>query len=125
MRRHPYTPNYLDHKSVKNDNNDRTQYYKEDDHEAIVSREIFRMVQLKMEQARYGFRTGTPELQVISKGVLKGFVQINPCWMGFDEQDYVNACESVMTDGDYLNPVIRLTFQKGDYDFRSYQVTRE
>ena len=125
LARKTYTPNYLDHKSVKNDNNDRTQYYKEDDHEAIVSREIFRMVQLKMEQARYGFRTGTPELQVISKGVLKGFVQINPCWMGFDEQDYVNACESVMTDGDYLNPVIRLTFQKGDYDFRSYQVTRE
>ena len=82
LARKTYTPNYLDHKSVKN-NNDRPQYYKEDDHDAIVSREIFRMVQMKMEQAKYGFRTGTPELLVIAEGVMKGFVQVNPCWMGF------------------------------------------
>ena len=73
LARKTYTPNYLDHKSVKN-NGDRTQYYVEDHHEAIVSRGMFLAVQEKLDQAKYGFRNGTPELRVIAEGVLKGFV---------------------------------------------------
>lgn len=118
-----YTPNYLDHKSIKN-NNDRPQYYVEDHHEAIISRDMFLRVQSMMDQAKYGFRNGTPELKVISEGVLRGFVQINPCWMGYTDEDYLNACQSVLTDADYLNPIVKIKKEKGDYDFTDYRVTR-
>lgn len=124
LARKTYTPNYLDHKSVKN-NGDRPQYYAEDDHQAIVSREMFLQVQERMDQAKYGFRNGTPELRVIAEGVLKGFVQINPCWMGYGEDDYLNACQSVLSEDDYLNPIIQIQKRVGDYDFREFQVTRE
>lgn len=123
LARKTYTPSYLDHKSVKN-RNERTQYYVEDDHEAIVSREMYRMVQMKLEQSKYGFRNVTPELKVIREGALRGFVQINPCWMGFAAEDYLHACRSVLADADYSNPVIKIKKNKGDYDFREYQVTR-
>ena len=122
--RKTYTPNYLDHKSVKNEG-ERTQYYVEDHHEGIVSRGMFLAVQEKLDQAKYGFRNGSPELRVIADGVLKGFVQVNPCWMGYTEDDYLNACQSVLEEKDYLNPIIQIRKQAGDYDFRAYQVTRE
>ena len=124
LARKTFTPDYLNHKSIKNDG-DRPQYYAEDDHEAIVSREMYLRVQEMMDQSKYGFRNGTPELRVISGGVLKGFVQINPCWMGYTMDDYLNACQSVLEDKDYLNPIIQIRMQSGDYDFREYQVTRE
>ena len=124
LARKTFTPDYLNHKSIKNDG-DRPQYYAEDDHEAIVSREMYLRVQEMMDQSKYGFRNGTPELRVISGGVLKGFVQINPCWMGYTMDDYLNACQSVLEDKDYLNPIIQIRMQPGDYDFREYQVTRE
>lgn len=124
LARKTFTPDYLNHKSIKNDG-DRPQYYAEDDHEAIVSREVYLRVQEMMDQSKYGFRNGTPELRVIADGVLKGFVQINPCWMGYTMDDYLNACQSVLEDKDYLNPIIQIRKQSGDYDFREYQVTRE
>ena len=124
LARKTFTPNYLDHKSVKN-NGDRPQYYSRDDHEAIIPREMYRTVQEMMDQAKYGYRNGTPGLKVIGKGVLKGFVQINPCWMGYNVDDYLNACQSILTDKDYLNPIIQVRKKAGEYDFRSFQVTRE
>lgn len=124
LARKTYTKDYLTHKSVKNEG-DRPQYYAEDDHDAIVSRKIFHIVQEKMDQAKYGFRNGTPELRVVAEGVLKGFVQVNPFWMGYTADDYLNACQSVLEDKDYLNPIIQIRKQAGDYDFRAYQVTRE
>ncbi len=124
LARKTYTKDYLDHKSVKNEGQ-RPQYYAEDDHEAIVSRAMFRLVQEKMDQSKYGFRSGTPELRVIGEGVLKGFVQVNPCWMGYDVDDYLNAAQSVLSDEDYKDPIIKIKKQLGDYDFRTYRVTRE
>ena len=58
LARKTFTKDYLTHKSVKNDG-ERPQYYAEDDHEAIVSRTMFRAVQERMDQAKYGFRNGT------------------------------------------------------------------
>lgn len=40
LARKTFTPNFLTHKSKKN-NNDRTQYRQRDHHEAIVSREVY------------------------------------------------------------------------------------
>ncbi len=53
LSRKTFTPNYLDHKSKKN-NHDRNQYRQTDHHEAIVSREIYNAAQ-KMLDARKTF----------------------------------------------------------------------
>ena len=124
LARKTYTPNFLDHKKAKN-NGEKPQYYAKDNHEAIVSREIFLVAQSMIDQAKYGYKKGTPGLKVIDSGTLKGFVQINPFWMGYSLDDYLNACQSVLSDADYLNPVIQIRKRTGEYDFRDFQVTRE
>lgn len=118
-----YTPNFLTHKSVKNVFN-RPQYYVEDHHEAIISRDDFVSVQHLMDQSKYGFKNAVPELKVIDSGVLKGFVQLNPRWMNFSVDDYLIACHSVLTDADYLDPQIVVRRQRGAYNLENYQVTR-
>lgn len=118
-----FTPDYLTHKSVKNEE-DRPQYYQEDHHEAIISRNDFHAVQALLDQNKFGCKKLLPELKVIDEGVLKGFVQINPFWLGFTESDYYNACHSVLTDEDYMNPTILVRHEKGEFDFTEYEVTR-
>lgn len=46
LARKTFTPNFLTHKSKKN-NNDRTQYRQKNHHEAIVSREVFNAANLR------------------------------------------------------------------------------
>lgn len=46
LARKTFTPNFLTHKSKKN-NNDRTQYRQKNHHEAIVSREVFNNRKMK------------------------------------------------------------------------------
>ena len=121
--RKTFTPNYLNHKSVKN-RGERTQYYEENHHPGHVSRAVFVAVQKILDQAKYRFRAVTPELKVIKEGVLKGFVQINPCWMGFSGDDYLDASHSVLQDSDYLQPSLIIRKRRGDMDLRKFQVTR-
>ena len=121
--RKTFTPNYLNHKSVKN-RGERTQYYEENHHPGHVSRAVYVAVQKILDQAKYRFRAVTPELKVINEGVLKGFVQINPCWMGFSGDDYLDASHSVLQDSDYLQPSLIIRKRRGDMDLRKFQVTR-
>lgn len=123
LARKTYTPDYLTHKSVKNEH-ERPQYYQEDHHEAIISRESFVLTQKLIGSNKYGYRRASPELIVIKEGILKGFVQFNPLWRGFKVQDYIDACNSVLSDDDYLNPTVRFKVEKGAFNFSRYQVTR-
>lgn len=66
LARKTWTPNYLDHKSRKN-NHDRNQYRKIGHHEAIISRDDFIAVQKLITNAKYGNKELLPELQVIQK----------------------------------------------------------
>ncbi len=116
-----YTEDYLEHKTVKNTGK-RPQYYQKDHHEAIVSREEYLAVQTILDGAKYGFRNARPELIAIDKGVMKGFVQINPKWRAFQTKDYLEACHSVLTDEDYLKPQIQIKKKKGDFDFREFEI---
>lgn len=52
LSRKTFTPNYLDHKSKKN-NHDRNQYRQTDHHEAIVSREIYNAAQKMLDASKY------------------------------------------------------------------------
>ena len=77
LARKTWTPSYLDHKSKKN-RQDRNQYRKRDHHEPIISRDDFIAVQRLISNAKYGNKGILPELTVISNGILRGFVSINP-----------------------------------------------
>lgn len=92
--RKTYTPNFLDHKSVKN-RGEFNQYQKRDRHEAIVTRDDYIAVQQMLFNAKYGGNTYLPKLKVSTEGALRGFVSINPNWGGFTAEDYRNASASI------------------------------
>lgn len=123
LARKTWTPNYLDHKPKKN-RQDRNQYRKKDNHEAIVSRDDFIAVQRLISNAKYGHKGFLPELKVIHDGALKGFVSINPRWAAFRAKDYLEASESVSisNEDEFKNEEIEV--QSGDFDLRKFEVAR-
>lgn len=124
LARKTWTPNYLDHKSKKNQQ-DRNQYRKRNHHEAIISRDDFIAVQRLISNARYGNKGFLPELQVIPDGALKGFVSINPRWAGFKDKDYQMASASVY-DESITSPsnAFEVKAQSGDFDLRGFEIAR-
>lgn len=121
LARKTYTPNYLDHKSKKNRKN-RNQYRQRDHHEPIISRDDFIAVQHMLDNAKYGNKGYLPQLKVVTEGVLKGFVSVNPRWAGFKSSDYINASESVVNNASTDENIIRLNH--GDFDLRGFEVAR-
>ena len=124
LARKTWTPDYLNHRSVKN-RQDRNQYRKLDHHEAIISRDDFITVQHMISNAKYGSKGILPELHVISEGALFGFVTIHPKWR-FKKSDYLNACQSAYGEGEIiLNPPINeIVADAGDFDLRDFEVAR-
>ncbi len=92
--RKTWTPNFLNHKSVKN-RGDHPQYLKRDHHESIISRDNYIAVQQMLCNAKYGGNTYLPKLQVSTEGVLRGFVTVNQNWGAFSANDYRNASASL------------------------------
>ena len=95
LSRKTWTPNFLNHKSIKN-RGEHSQYRKKDRHEAIITRDDYLAVQKIIANAKYGGNTYLPKLKVSTKGALRGFVSINPNWGGFTADDYRNASASLM-----------------------------
>ena len=128
ITRKTFTPNYRDHKSVRN-RGERPQSTYHKHHEGIVSRDDFIAVQRMLDNAKYRNKSYLPELRVIESGILKGFVVINPRWAGFKEQDYFEAAQSVYapteekpTATEQQQPTI--PFEVGDFDLRGFEITR-
>ena len=122
LARKTFTPNYLDHKSKKN-KRDRNQYLKRDHHERIISRDDYIAVQQMLENAKYGKQHFLPKMQVITEGVLEGFVLINTRWGGFTKEDYLDA--STITINDELkNTSPSYMAGEGEFDLRGFEVTR-
>ena len=122
LARKTWTPNYLDHKSRKN-NQDRNQYRKVGHHEAIISRDDFIAVQKLITNAKYGNKEILPELHVIQEGSLSGFISINPRWSGFKSRDYFEASQSVLKPAN-MNVPDTITASAGSFDLRDYEVAR-
>lgn len=124
LARKTFTPNYLNHKSKKN-NHDRNQYRQKDHHEAIISREDFFAVQKIIRNAKYGNKGYFPEMHVMTSGILKGFVTIHPKWAGFSEDDYYIASGSV-DDGLTTIPSkpLEISINKGNLDLSGYELVR-
>lgn len=117
-----WTYDYLEHKKKKNEN-DKPQYYKKDHHEAIISREDFVAVQMLIDMSKHGFINVSPELKVIGKGVLKGFVLINPKWFKYDKDDYIEAAMTIQDGFRSLDRIIVIA-DENDEDMSDYQVVR-
>ena len=125
IARKTFTPNYLDHKSKKN-TYQMPKYRKEDHHEAIITREDFFAVQIMIRNAKYGNKGYYPELQVVKRGALKGYVTVHPKWAGFMREDYVHVSNSV-TEGPEIeiDDPIQLIVQKGSFDLSGYELVRK
>lgn len=122
LARKTWTPSYLDHKSKKN-RQDRNQYRQKEHHEAIISRDDFIAVQRLIANAKYGNKGFLPELKVITSGILKGFVSVNPRWAGFKVDDYLEASESAYDPEESLSPT-SYEARDGDFDLRDFQIVR-
>lgn len=127
LTRKTFTPNYLTHKARRN-KGDRPQSLYRDHHEAIISRDDFIAVQRMLNNAKYGNRSYTPELRVIDKGLLKGFVTIHPRWAGFKAEDFYRASASISpTDGESEGAAptaAQFAVSAGDFDLRGFEITR-
>ena len=133
LTRKTFTPSYLDHKAKKN-RGERPQSQYLNWHEPIVSRDDYLAVQKLLDNQKYGNRSILPKLKVITGGLLKGYVIINPRWAGFTENDYLAASASAYNDSadtpndskeqapscsdDYI------TVSPGEFDMSGFQVTR-
>ena len=122
LARKTYTPNYLNHKSKKN-NHDRNQYRQKDHHEAIISRDDFFAVQKMIRNAKYGNKGYFPEIRVIQDGILKGYVTVHPKWAGFTVDDYYEASEQIET-GQIPSKPLEVRLKKGSFDLSGYQLVR-
>lgn len=119
-----WTPNYLNHKSVKNRQN-RPQYRKRNHHEAIISRDDFIAVQSLITNAKFGHKGYLPSIQVIETGALRGFVAINTKWSGFDKQDYFDAVKHVCgIDPDTPSPQTSVRRKPGPFDLSGFEIAR-
>ena len=123
LARKTYTPNYLDHKSKKN-NKDRNQYLKRDHHDPIISRDDFIAVQQLIRNAKYKDSFGfLPQLTVIDSGLLKGYIPVNPRWAGFSADDYHIAYHSITSEIIVL-PSKPYEVEPGSFDLRGYEIAR-
>ena len=112
-----FAPDAHQQKSFKN-RGERPQSYYIGEHEQIVSRDDFLAVQRIMNNAKYGGTSLLPELRVIPKGLLKGFVIVHPKWAGFTKTDYLAACRSV--DSKEFQEDLTIIEAPGDFDLRKY-----
>lgn len=130
LTRKTYTPDYHDHKAVKNRGKKPQSRYL-NHHEGIVSRDDFITVQKLLDNAKFRNKGFLPELRVIESGKLKGFVTINPRWAGFKYEDYFKASQSVypkLYENDILVAEeineVQIQVNKGDFDLREFEVAR-
>ena len=120
--RKTFTRDVLSHKSVKNrGERPRSKYL--DEHEAIISRDDFMAVQLILNNSRYRNKSILPELEVITDGLLKGFVIINPRWGSFTEEDYIRASSSVYDENE-PEPEMTVETNDGDFDYSGFEIAQ-
>jgi len=116
-----FTPDYYDHRSKKN-KGDRTQYRWRYDHEAIITRSDFLAVQQLIDNTKYKNTDVLPKLKVVTEGALSGFVLINPRWSGFKAEDYISISKGALSKSE--NTADEIISQRGDFDFRGYEIVR-
>lgn len=90
---------YAEHIVVKNDNI-RDAAFVPNHHEGIVTPQIARAAHLVAASGK-GLKNGVPQMRVIDKGSLKGFVSICPSWSGVDDEAFQEVTRSVYNAQEY------------------------
>ncbi len=124
LTRKTYTPNYLDHKSKKN-RGERSQHRWKGEHEPIISKDDFIAVQHLINNAKYGNKGFLPELKVIPKGALRGFISINPRWAGFKADDYISVAKYVCGNETTYDETTDAEYKKSNFDYSGFEIARE
>ena len=122
--RKTFTKDVLSHKSVKNRGERPISHYY-DEHKGIISRDDFIAVQHMLKNSKYGNKSMLPELRVITEGLLKGYVIINPRWSGFREPEYLHASASAYKPGENQKQQagdLQFEVEAGDFDMRGFEV---
>lgn len=119
-----WTPNYLDHRAIKNKQN-CPQYLSKNHHEPIIQRDDFIAVQQLIRNARYGNRTFFPILSVIPEGALRGYVIVHPKWAGFCANDYRSASESVSGPDEKPVFVRPYSAKEDQIQLQGFEIVRE
>lgn len=114
-----FAADVVSQKTFKN-NGEKPQSYYMSEHEAIVSRDDFLAVQRIMSNAKFGGTSLLPELRVIPKGLLKGYVIVHPKWGSFTMEDYMTACKAV-DPGDTDEEIV-VEQKPGDFDLSGYSL---
>lgn len=116
LARKTYTPNFLNHK-VKRNKNNRTQYRKQDHHEAIVSREVYQAANHLRASRNYTKKVHPlPVLSVVDDGILRGYVPFDKDWTGFSVDEYMKASESVMDNDDPTEATVECRLNLDGYE---------
>lgn len=119
LARKTFTPNFKNHKSVKN-RGERQQVKKHNNHEGIVSREVFEAANRKLDLCTGKQDRRYPIMKVIDDGALRGFVPVDRTWSGFSSEDFKIASQSV-----YEHDIEAAeSFQMADSRLSSFQVVR-
>ncbi len=115
-----FTSDLFEHRRKKN-RQDMDQYCYKGQHEAIIPREKFEMVQALLQNRKHHIRGAFPCLHVIDGGVFRGFVPINHHWINEDPRLYYDSSNSVDQKAG------KMRFAKSSFsafDLKGYQVVR-
>ena len=121
-----FTYDFWEHKKRKN-HEDMPQVLKIDHHEAIVSHEIFDATQHKLAAERcMKHSIPMPKLEVVTDGLLQGFVPVNLLWSGFSGEDYEKASESVYDESTAQNTsdTARDSAEEDSFSLDGYKVVK-
>ncbi len=114
---------YVEHKSKKNEE-DRISAYEVGHHQGIVSPEIARAANMAASTHRK-METGIPDLKVISKGSLKGFISVHPSWKGVSNQAFMDICQQAYDFEELrlLEQEVKLWMEEGQNKVLSMQLS--
>ncbi len=122
--RKTFTPDVLTHRSIKNrGERPRSRYL--DEHDQIVTRDDFMAVQMLLNNSKYRNKSILPELEVITDGLLKGYVIINPRWGSFTKEDYIRASSSAYGNAETgSEPEMTVATNDGDFDYSGFEIAQ-
>lgn len=95
LARKTWTPDFHDHKSVKN-RNKKNKYYQPAHHDAIITRAQWNAAQRILNSHRYRHTGAYIPMRVIDIGALRGFISVNRSWAGHEEDEYYRVSRIAM-----------------------------
>ena len=95
LARKTWTPDFHDHKSVKNRNR-KNKYYQPAHHDAIITRAQWNAAQRILNSHRYRHTGAYIPMRVIDTGALRGYISVNRSWAGHEEEEYIRVSRIAM-----------------------------